>query len=1012
MAEQIRYNKPVPFFVQILAKEIIVLSDNQRPNRPGRSVDRDAYKRPALQKTAGMEPTRIMPPVNEGEGYRGPAQPRYATRRVAPVDDRQTEAPAQAVESETAQPRVRRRRTERFAYMNEAPLQAENAAAEEPVETPKAKPEQAAPVQPMTVQAVPRPRQNADDFLRANQGQRDAAARQGAYGQPRRPVNAPGYSQARPVRGRDEEVQPPRPARRPRPEDSYYEEEDSFDMEHRGHGCLTAALVIVMIIALLIVGLMVWPKGNDGFIGTVNGVKDQVITWVGNVKNMILPEAKTPAAALDFKVLSATGQAPQELVFSLTTTKTATGVSIVDQATSETLSSTVSVATDNEDARIWSLSMMMETEFNGLIEAYVQDEGAWVPTGKTVQISLTAPVITPSPEPVPPTVIPPEVQDGGEDTWGDMDWAEDLAADTPEVSIPSAEPSIEPTTEPTEVPTEAPVITQAPAPVTQAPTQAPTPEPTEVPTPELTQAPTPEPTPEPTQAPTPEPTATPMPYLDAAAVKSTDPDRVGLMSNAYIGSKKQKNFSREVPIQFSAPEGYSYWAGGVLTFRGDSFRQNAAFGTVNVQDEKLAVAWSVPVGSLDSYHGIGWTGQPAIVKWSKEVREMMNLTEEKKAVKALKEVIIASQDGNIYFLDLADGQETRDPISVGYPMTSGVSIDPRGYPLMSVGQGVRKLKSGTGSIGTYLFNLIDQSQLAMINGRDDRAKWSNGAFDGTSLFDKNSDSLIVAGENGMLYTLKLNAKFSLEGQSMTIEPSTVAYVYRSSREKNNQVGIEGSVAMYGQYAYFADTYGILQCVDVNTMKPVWAVNVGDNTDATIALDFDENGDLGLYTANTVNRQGKKGVCTVRRLNALTGEEVWAVKIDCAYDADELGGAMASPVVGQHSISNLVIFTLAKTEEGGAVIAFDKMTGSIVWQKNMNNFSWSSPVAVYNENGDAWIIQGDSQGVLQLLDGQSGTVLHSLQLEGAIHASPAVYNDMLVVGTSGKDVSKIYGIQIQ
>ena len=154
------------------------------------------------------------------------------------------------------------------------------------------------------------------------------------------------------------------------------------------------------------------------------------------------------------------------------------------------------------------------------------------------------------------------------------------------------------------------------------------------------------------------------------------------------------------------------------------------------------------------------------------------------------------------------------------------------------------------------------------------------------------------------------------------------------------------------------------------------------------------------------------MCTIRRLNALTGEQEWSYPVKVDYDKNEAGGAMASPVIGQQSIGNLVIFTVAKTPEGGQIIALDKKTGHVVWQQPMSHFSWSSPVAVYNENGDAWIIQGDSEGVLQLMDGQTGAVMNSIQLEGAITASPAVYNDMLVVGTSGKGVSKIYGIKIK
>lgn len=505
-----------------------------------------------------------------------------------------------------------------------------------------------------------------------------------------------------------------------------------------------------------------------------------------------------------------------------------------------------------------------------------------------------------------------------------------------------------------------------------------------------------------------------MPYMDAGAADKTKPSKLNLTATVYEGTKKVSGYERdeEEEVKMLSPDAYSYWKGGVLTFRGGPFRNNAAFGTVDMQEEAMEIAWSVPVGSLDNHHGIGWGSQPAIVKWPKEIREMMNLNAEKQSVAALKEVIVAGQDGKIYFLDLADGAATRDPINIGFPLKSSVSIDPRGYPLMTVGQSEKKLKSGSGDIGTYVFNLIDQSQLTFLDGEDKRAKTTAGAFDGASLIDRSSDTMIVAGENGVMYTMRLNSTFSLENMSLTIKPETVSYVSKAKAEKNNQVGVEGSVAMYGEYAYYADTYGILQCVNVNTMEPVWAVNVGDNTDATVALDFDDQGNLGLYTANTVLRQGKKGVCTIRRLNALTGEEIWAYEIKCDYNKNELGGAMASPVMGQNAISNLAIFTLAKTEDGGAVIAFDKITGEVVWQQNMANFSYSSPVAVYNENGDAWIIQGDSAGKMHLMDGQSGMVLNTLMLDGSIEGSPAVYNNMLVVGTSNSDGSSLYGIRIQ
>jgi len=50
--------------------------------------------------------------------------------------------------------------------------------------------------------------------------------------------------------------------------------------------------------------------------------------------------------------------------------------------------------------------------------------------------------------------------------------------------------------------------------------------------------------------------------------------------------------------------------------------------------------------------------------------------------------------------------------------------------------------------------------------------------------------------------------------------------------------------------------------------------------------------------------------------------------------------------------------------------------------------------------------------MYLLDGMTGEVINTLQLTGTIDGSPAVYNDMLVIGTTGKGTSYIYGVKLQ
>lgn len=520
-----------------------------------------------------------------------------------------------------------------------------------------------------------------------------------------------------------------------------------------------------------------------------------------------------------------------------------------------------------------------------------------------------------------------------------------------------------------------------------------------------------------------------MPILAAEASGEADPSKLSLTQNVYVNGKSVNELERETNIAMKSPDEYVIYDGGVFAFRNNSFRQNAAFGTVEVEAEKLSVEWKYELGSIrtadnGTLYGIGWTGQPAIVKWAADARtKLMNISEEKRNVSALKEVIFGGLDGKIYFLDLNDGQPTRDTINLGYPIKSSVAINTRGIPMLGVGQAISKLSNKTGDIGFYLYNLMDCSEMLFINGRksNSQSQYStNGAFDGSALFwnDSNSDdTLIIGGENGLIYTVDLNTEFDYKSDkpSLSISKETVTLKTKSAKEKDANVGIESSVAMYDKYIYSADTYGILQCIDSDTMKAVWAVDVGDNTDAAIALDFDENGDLGVYTGNTsyARLKGKTPV-TIRRLDALTGEEVWAYEINCVYNADQLSGCKASPVMGENDLSDLVIFTvnMTKDKNSATIVALNKMTGKLVWKYELENTAISSPVAVYNEEGKGWIIQADQKGRVYLLDGKTGSVKNVLDLKGEIQASPAVYKDMLVIGTCSKDNAYMYGIRIE
>ena len=768
-------------------------------------------------------------------------------------------------------------------------------------------------------------------------------------------------------------------------------------------------VIVGLLIAVLLFGVALHFIQDAG---PLNPIKNAI-------DSLIMVKSKEAGKAISLQAASSTGTTNARLLLSLTTNQAVEGVRIEDADGNEIDSDVTQVNGSNETNKIWNIKAIFDEPFSGDVYAVIRQDDKWSRTDQSVFVVIAEP--TPVPEETPlPTQVPlstqiPAVFSTDEPTEDNIPLlVEDPSGSTeaPE-ALAAAVVTWAPTAEP--LPTEALVETPAEEPELN-PTEEPMPEPTA------------EPTEAPPQGPTNAPTITPLPRLEAGesagSLKTTD--------TVYRGKKSLSSFDRELGYVAPHPDQYTHYAIGVPTFRGDNFRRNASFGAANVQSESLSVVWQSPIGSLrtedsGTLYGVGWTGQPAIIHWTLEVRPGMNLYEDKKS-KVLNEVIFGAQDGKIYFLDLKDGTPTRDTINVGYPMKGSVSVDRMGRPLLAVGQGISKLANGkTGSIGTRLFSLVTGKEVYLLNGRkhDTQPKQysTNGAFDGTALFvcdQQGVDAMIVAGENGLLYTVDLNTKFEYPNStfpdravSIEIKPEVTYLLTKSGGEKDALTAVESSVAMYDKYIYMTDAYGIIRCVDSDTMKTVWAVDGGDNTDATPALDMDENGNLSLYTGNTCyNRLGNKNPVTIRRLNALTGDEIWRYEIKCDFDKNQSSGCKASPVIGQNAIANLVIFTVNKVEGGGSkVIALDKNSGQTVWSYSLADEAISSPVAVYDERGEAWIIQGDEGGNLTMLYGRTGDKRSSINLGGAIQGSPAVYKGYLVVGTCSKNNANMYCVKI-
>ena len=524
---------------------------------------------------------------------------------------------------------------------------------------------------------------------------------------------------------------------------------------------------------------------------------------------------------------------------------------------------------------------------------------------------------------------------------------------------------------------------------------------------------------------------------DAKVVAEADPAARGLVESVTIGGDDTEEYLRAEPIYFTDPINYGKMP-GIFTFRGNNFRNCASFGNTEVKEGTVEQTWEFSdIGSklastqLFEWKGLRWTGQPLMVRWPDSMKSTMNLKDSAKSKEGLVEVIAAALDGKVYFMDLETGEFTRDPIDVGASVKGTPALDPRGYPLLYVGQTDDNAESG--KFGMYIYSLVDGICLYSYEGTEDgayRSGWH--AFDSSPIVSGETDTLIWPCENGLIYTIKLNTVYSEGSSAITINPEVCAYKYIFNDNTASHMGVESSIALYGNYGYFVDNTQNLICLDINAMKMVWCRELGDDSDITPVID-EEDGVPFVYVGCEVDNQGAvgeyNGAAYVYKFNGLTGEEVWQTSESCytyngqTSETDQSGGCFRNPIIGKRSIGNLVIFSYSMTNgllSGNKLVAYDKTLGTLVWEYKMNIYSYSSPVDIYDSEGNAYIMIGDSIGQIHLIDASNGkriTYIQTARLfktEGktstgvCFEASPVVWGNTAVIGTTS---GSIFGIKI-
>ena len=521
-------------------------------------------------------------------------------------------------------------------------------------------------------------------------------------------------------------------------------------------------------------------------------------------------------------------------------------------------------------------------------------------------------------------------------------------------------------------------------------------------------------------------------------VDAAMPGTLGFTYDIRRNNREETFTSNPLTTAFSFAKGSEYSSvKGITTFAGNNYRNTFSYGKATVSMQTLTERWSNGIGMLNNFSGAQWTGQALVVTWEGQVLKTLGVLDSFKRSDSLTEVILCAADGNIYFYEAESGQKTREPINIGISVFGTPSLDPRGIPMLYVGQGT---VYETNKSAFYGVNLVTNRFEPIVSGKDHTARrddWS--AFDSSPLIVE--DTLIWPSENGLIYLVKLNTQYDPETGRLSINPGDrikyryVATGYSTSSVKGKRwYGYEASAAAFRNYLYVTDNGGRLQCIDVNTLKLQFVVDLGGDTDATVVMEEDGGaGTVWLYTCSQTSEQDETlpngyGYCYTKKINGLTGKVVWEQKQLVITVGGAKGGSKATPHIGKDTIGDLLICAYyglavdAVDDEGnvtygygGKVVAYDRNNGEVRWEiKQYGEADYvSSPLVVYTDRGDAYLIMCDRAGAVRLYNALNPgeNSLFALSVGSEIDATPIAYNNNIYVASTGT-TPRLYCFKLQ
>jgi hypothetical protein len=443
------------------------------------------------------------------------------------------------------------------------------------------------------------------------------------------------------------------------------------------------------------------------------------------------------------------------------------------------------------------------------------------------------------------------------------------------------------------------------------------------------------------------------------------------------------------PAQSPTPGPINTAFPGLTTFRGNATRTYYGEGPLPSDPQVLwrypasggLCSTSVNLGETKVWCGLGWTGQPNVIP-----------RDDGKV-----EIRFGAYDAHYHFLNGLTGRPLRADVVTGDLAKGSATTDPEGFPLYYGGSRDNKLR------------------IIALDRRPPRVLWTldadaapnpvwNDDWDGAPLII--GDYLLEGGENSWFYVIRLNRSYDSKGK-VRVDPRIVVQVPGYDDQLFASVGdedvsIESSIAFHEGVAYFANSGGLVQGWDISDVlkggtrvERVFRFWTGDDTDATVVVGEDGS----LYVARHGQRSTARDdeIGDLIKLNPRKPNDpvVWSVHVEGGSASG--GGIWSTPALYEGRVY--------VTTDLGEVLVVRQDSGKVRYRWSLPGPLWMSPVPI-----DDQLLVGDCNGVLHDYDlsrpGKKPSEIWTVQLEGCIEATPAVWHGMIWIGARG---GPMYGI---